>query len=608
MGKFFKKSILVGIFSFLISMFFLMASCAYAQDVWVEAELSSKKVALDSMLQFTITVHGDNNIESIQLPAIEGFESKYLGPSTHVSIINGQYSSAKSFVYSLFPLKVGTFAIPAFAVNISGKEFKLQSFPIEVVGSMGNVARLQDDQPISLAEKLFIVLKTPKQQVFLNEALPVKIFLYVSGLSLRDIRLPELNNIGFTMEEYEKPQQYQQVVNGQRFDVVEFNTKIYPTRIGELQLGPAKIECNLLVQSSRRKTRFGQIQSIFDDDFLNSFFDRHEKRPVALSTEKVPITVLPLPKEGKPNDFSGAVGHFGFNVSVSPDRVKEGDPITLRMTINGKGNLAAIHFPSLPFEDNFKLYDPHVFEKNTIKKSEQVIIPKSDQITEVPAIQFSYFDPDLNKYRTITKGPFPITVTKLESGEDFKVVGLEGEFRPADPETFGEDIVFIKTRPGKFQISGHHVTNSALFYVIIILAAIFWFGIFLNFKRSHRIKTDIVYARRLRAPRQAKKGLAQAKALIAAGKREEFYDQIFKTLQHYLGNKLQLSSGAVTFENVHAKLSAKNIEPNVIDHIRIIFEECDRVRYASGDIHQDTMNVSYQRLAQNINDLERYLK
>ena len=121
---------------------------------------------------------------------------------------------------------------------------------------------------------------------------------------------------------------------------------------------------------------------------------------------------MPLPEEGKPEGFSGAVGKFGFNVSVSPTEVKEGDPITLRMTVNGEGNLTAFEMPSLSSKDNFKLYDPQIIEKDNIKKSEQVIIPNSAEVIQVPKIQFSYFDPDLKRYQTITRGPFPITVTK----------------------------------------------------------------------------------------------------------------------------------------------------------------------------------------------------
>ena len=586
-----------------IGLIVLMASAGYSQDVRVEVEVSSQKVMLGSTIQLTITVHGNSNINPIQLPLINGFKARYLGPSTRVSIINGQQTSSKSFVYSLFPLREGKFRVPMFNVIVAGRGYTVQAIPLEVVASTGGSGSSGD---AGLREKFFIVLKVPKEEVYLNESLPMKVLIFISGLSVRDIQYPDLNNIGFSVGKYDQPQQYQQVVNGIQYNIVEFNTKIYPSRVGELTLGPAKIASNLIIPSSRGNSRFGR--GIFDDDFFNSFFDRHEKRPVLLESKEVKINVLPLPEEGKPDDFSGAVGAYSLNVSISPNHVKEGDPITLRVTIVGKGNLSTVQIPTLSLKDNFKIYDPQIFEKDNIKKSEQVIIPQSAEITEIPIIQFSYFDPQLKQYRTIKRGPFPIEVTKLEDGEEFKVVGLNGEYKPIQPEVFGEDIVFIKEKPGKFRISGQHAYNNLFFYVAILLSIAAWVGVFLNHKRTHRIKTDIVYARQLMAPRKAKQGLIQVKGLIAAGYKEKFYDTVFKTIQEYLGNKLHLSSGAVTFETVQDRLKSKNIEQSIVDEIKVIFEECDRIRYASAGTGQDDLAASYQHLANAIDHLERHLK
>ena len=133
-----------------VGLLVLTVSKGFTQDVSVEAEVSSRKVALGSAIQFTITVHGDNNVDPIQLPSIEGFDVRYLGPSTRVSIINGQYSSSKSFVYSLFPKKEGQFEIPKIDVLVSGKTYTLPPLPVEVVGSLGPVAPSQQNQPASL--------------------------------------------------------------------------------------------------------------------------------------------------------------------------------------------------------------------------------------------------------------------------------------------------------------------------------------------------------------------------------------------------------------------------------------------------------------------------
>ncbi|MCK4882930.1 MAG: hypothetical protein KAS92_07895, partial [Candidatus Omnitrophica bacterium] len=183
-----------------------------------------------------------------------------------------------------------------------------------------------------------------------------------------------------------------------------------------------------------------------------------------------------------------------------------------------------------------------------------------------------------------------------------------GEIRMVEPETLGEDIIFIKRKPGRLQGTGEAMYKRGSFYAVICVCAALWLVGFVYYKRTDRIKTDSVYARRLQAPRQAKQGLAQARKLIAARNKEEFYDMVFKTIQQYLGNKLHLSSGAVTFETVRSYLNENNIEQKVIDDIKLTYEECDMIRYASADVGAENMNASYQRLAQVIDHLERFLK
>jgi hypothetical protein len=479
---------------------------------------------------------------------------------------------------------------------------------VEVTASADpSAAAPTGQQPASISDKVFLVLETPKTEVYLNERLDIKIRLFVTGLSVRDIQYPEFETIGFTIGSYDQPRQYQQIVNGVPYDVVEFNNRIYPTRTGDLRLGPATTRGNILVRGAGRPRGFGGPAGMFDDDFFNSFFDQYEKQPISLKSEAVSINVLDFPSEGKPRDFSGAVGHFDFNVSVSPTEVKEGDPITLRMTVTGE-NLAALQMPSFPAGGLFKLYDPQITQKDNTKQIEQVIIPQSDSVAEIPAMSFSYFDSPSKQYRTITRGPFPIQVTKPDKSEEFKVVGGQGEIRMAEPETLGQDIVFIKKSPGRLTLAGKTMTGNAVFYLIILAAAVLWLVGLIYYKHSARIRTDSVYARRLQAPRQAREGLAQARKLIAARRKELFYDTVFKTIQQYLGNKFHLPSGAVAFETVREHLQQCHVDPKVVEDVKLTYDECDMIRYASADVSPEKMNVTYQRLAHIIDHLERFVK
>jgi len=69
---------------------------------------------------------------------------------------------------------------------------------------------------------------------------------------------------------------------------------------------------------------------MFNDDIFNDFFGRYEAYPLELKSTEIPITVLSLPQEGKPEGFDGALGNFQLNVEATPLEVKAGDPITLK--------------------------------------------------------------------------------------------------------------------------------------------------------------------------------------------------------------------------------------------------------------------------------------
>jgi len=595
------------LFTFLLFMSCLLPLQGFAQDISVEAEVNIRQVVLDSFIRLTIKVSGTQDVAPVELPNIEGFESRYLGPSSQTTIINGQMTKSIAFSYSLFPVKIGTFQIPSITLTKDGQRYSTDPIEVEVVDAQGAMSSTGAGQvSAGLEDKVFLALKVPREAVYLNEKLPIKIILFVTDVSIRDIQFPKLETGGVRMEKMDQPRQYTQVIRGVRYEIVEFDTVIYPMRTGAITLGPAQLECNRVVRGSRqRNSPFGG--GFMDDSFFNSFFDTYEKVPMTLVSQEVALNVLPLPEEEKPKEFSGAVGNYNFEMTVSPREVKVGDPITVRMTVSGRGNLNAVHFPEIGGKHLFKTYNPDIKEQEGAKILEQVIIPKSDSVTGVPIVKFSYFNTDLGKYQTIQKGPFPLTVEKLEGQERMRVVGLDEEASVIQPEeSLGQDIVFIKDAPGKARRIGQVFYKGILFYVGMSLIMGIFCMVYILYKRTHRLETDIVYARRLLAPKQAKKGLTEAKHKIQQNKTAEFYDVIFKTLQQYLGNKFHLSSGAVTFEAVQVKFEGKAKFNKVKEAIRGIFVECDSVRYASAKIDQKQMAAMYQRVEQIIDYLERH--
>ena len=259
--------------SFAMTLIFLLFTIsAVAEDISFDAQVDTNQTTLGSAIQLTLKINGTQDVSPITLPKMDGFDARYLGPSTRVSIVNGQTSSSIAFNYTLFSLKVGKFQIPAIDVDIKGKKYTSAPIDVEVSDSSQQIPTPnsptadQTNPTISLKDKLFLVLKTSKSDVYINEPLPVKILLFVSSINVSDIHFPELDKDGFNLDEFQKPRQYQQTINGIGYDIVEFDTTLYPTKTGQIKIGPAKLECNVVY-----KTAQGQRGSFFKRSITTIF-------------------------------------------------------------------------------------------------------------------------------------------------------------------------------------------------------------------------------------------------------------------------------------------------------------------------------------------------
>jgi hypothetical protein len=593
--------------------FVLLCVCARAplsaaQDITVQAEVNTRTVALDSYIRLTITVTGVQTVDPVDLPDIEGFQSRFIGPSSRVSIVNGQYSSSYAFLYDLYPEKTGTFTIPSLTLSIRGNDYQTKAVTVEVVPASGRPPVNQDKEDSgqtaeSLKDRLFLIMASPHHEVFLNQKVPLVIRLYIAGLSVRDVEYPEVEHAGFFMDAFEEPRQFEEVLNGIRFMVVEFRTHIYPSRSGELVIGPAKGKCNILMKSAARSRQAGSF-GLFDDDFFSGFFDSYTSRPAVMESEKLTFTVYPLPDEDKPEWFSGAVGKFSFNMNVSPKTVKVGDPVTVRMTVEGTGSLRTFELPRFQSNADFRAYDPVVKEENGIKMLEQVLIPQRVSAKVVPEVSFSFFDVDEKAYRTISWGPVDLEVEPVEQGKEFRVVGL-GEGGIVRQDDIGRDISFIKTDVGRLQSFGYAAYRSFGFIIWLAVISVAWLGGVLFYHFTYRLKTDERFAKRLQAPLYARKGLKSMKMSLDKNNAEEFYNELFKTLERYFSHKFHWSPGAVTVSAIQQELDRHEGNQEIVSKVKVVFDECEASRYASAGFSHDHMMQTYETAREIIDWFER---
>ncbi|OQX81749.1 MAG: hypothetical protein B6D56_01355 [Candidatus Omnitrophica bacterium 4484_70.1] len=603
------KNSLVGVV--FVSILLLLSKESYASNIRFEATVDRNRVALGSSLQLNLTFYGTQNIPPPDIGKIKGFKVQYLGPSTRFSMVNGKVSTSITHIYTLIPLKTGTFQLGPFSFTYQGKKFTSQAITVEVVKAQSLPSQpgvSEESVPTEeLSDRIFLTMEVGKKKIYLNEVVPLTIKLYINGVTVRDIQYPEFEHEGFSIEKFPQPRQYRQNIGGKLYDVVEFHANIFAVKPGKLILGPATVKCKLLVRR-RFSHRHSPLDEFFDKDFFDDFFDdfftHYQSYPFSVTSPQIAVTVLPLPSENVPSDFKGAVGNFHLKAEVSPKEAKVGDPITLTITVEGKGNFNTVFPPSISSKKGFKVYEPEVKQTDDKKIFKQVFIPTSEEINSIPEITFSFFDPDTKSYHTIRKGPFPIIVKKPQE-EGIKLVESVPQEKISSHEHLGRDIIYIKSSLGKVRRQGVYLYKSLGLWIFHLIAFLVFAGILGIYRRKEKFRTDERYARRKRASIEVRQGLEKAWQLLNGEKSKEFFDVVFKTIRDYLGNRLHHSGGELTVPLIEKVLKEKGVGEEILNQIIMIFEECEMVRYASSNIDKERMQKVYDSLKRVVNYLEK---
>lgn len=181
------------------------------------------------------------------------------------------------------------------------------------------------------------------------------------------------------------------------FAVVELTRTLLPDAPGELVLPAPSL-------------RFAWGTE-FRDDFLHGRVAT-DRRDEVVSGQPRTVRVLPIPTEGRPASWTGAVGQIELAVAVSRTELEEGETLELRLTLGGSGNLDEVPMPVLT---DLGLKGFHV---EGSLRAESVFTytlrPLDAAVTELPALALPYFDPSPPaQFRFARCQPIPITVRAL---------------------------------------------------------------------------------------------------------------------------------------------------------------------------------------------------
>jgi hypothetical protein len=293
---------------------------------------------------------------------------------------------------------------------------------------------------------------------------------------------------------------------------------------------------------------------------------------------------MPLPKENVPSSFNGAVGNFTMTASAGPTNVASGDPVTVKVQLAGRGALESLTLPEQPAWKDFKVYPPttkveavDALGLQGSKTFEQVVVPQSSTIKELPAIGFSFFDPEQKIYRTLAHAPIPIVV---RPGGSTVVPSVAATNRKQESAAPAQDIVSVKDRPGAVAQISAPLVLQPWFLALQTVPALGFVAALLWRKRSEAFANNPRLRRQRMTAIILRNGLADLRKLAAENKSDQFFASLFRLLQEQIGERLDLPASAITEAVVDEHLGPRGVPDSVLLPLHELFQMCNLARYA----------------------------
>jgi len=560
----------------------LTSSICFAQQVSINATVDKNTVALDDVVQYTITVSGQgiNNV-SPSTPSFSNLRVISRSQSSNISIINGRVSTAYSYIYILEPEKEGVANIGISSITIGRNTYRCEPISITVTRASGKpkqqkqsktTGSLWDDIDNFFGEEEDRTFWRPP--VFENEINPVlaktslsRYTCYVNQMVIltftfyRRVNLIETpsytppSTTGFWSIELplKKGERYE-TVNGKQYLAQDLKTALFPTQAGELTIPPATVILKLSPISA----------------------------PITITTKPLKLKVLPLPEYEKYKNLTPSVGRWTMSTTVDKTVVERGKPFTLWIKFQGEGNINTISEPLVQLDANFKRLTVHTTDNISkgfdsvvgSKTFEYIIMPVKEGKGRVGPVKFLYFDPFVGKY--IEQISNPIKIKILPSNIPLPEEIQKSAKLPERPIIKIDKWIIIKI--------------LKVLVIFIVIGIVGFLMIYAIKKYRKYLYSNPVKNRQRTAMKKARNRLKKAKELLKNGNLKESVARVYEAVIDYLGDKYNFASAGITHDQLKDILSQQGITPDVRQEIDKFILECDLIRFTPSSLNKEKVD------------------
>jgi oxygen tolerance protein BatD len=565
-----------------------------AQEISVQALVEKQNVLVGEPFVLQIRLDGSDTPDPLSLGNLADFSVEELGgsqnSSTSISFVNGKMSRIVQkgyiFNYRLTAKKAGDFEIPSFTIAADGKTLRTRPIAIRAT-------------PPQESNDFKLRVNFSDRKVYVGQPILMTVTWYV-GKNVRSFQMnvPVLNDERLKFDDPKitpAPETHVQVplnggqviaekgrgvYDGRDFLTVQFQKIVVPLKAGAISVPSSTVAGQAVKGYQRRRSAFGDFFS--DDPF--------GRQPVVenfvIPSDRMTLQVRDVPAEGRPPNFSGLIGDFKIEAEASPTDVNVGDPITLKLALSGPSYLGHVEVPPLASQpdlvQNFKI--PQDRASGVIqgrkKTFNQTVRARHSDVTEVPPIELAYFNPKSGSYELALTKAIPISVhgTRVLTASDAE--GL------AEQVVSGSELESAEGGIGANFDGPEALTNQAygpaawlrspLWLGGLAIPPLIYLGL-LSLTFFNRWKDADPEARRAK---QALRTLSKGVGGLTPGDTDEFYAGLLDAIRSFLGAKLNLSSGALTFADAKPALLGNGAREETVGELKRLFERCEAGRYA----------------------------
>jgi hypothetical protein len=599
---------------------------ALAESLSAKVAIEKEEVFVGESFIFQIHVQGHDAPDAPDMSGVTDFTVQEMGGQQNsrssVSIINGRMTQEVSrgyiFSYKLTPKRAGSLTIPSIYVIAEGKEVRTQPVTIRAEKPKEtkdfklrmelSSTKCYVGQPITLDVNWYIGKDVEKFQFHM----PV---LSDNRFAVKDVDIsidPHQKNhyLSIPLEDGEViGKKGRKRLDGEEFLTVNFKKILIPKTSGVLTIPQGTVACDAVTGYKTPKRQSHSFGGFFDDRVFDSFFDdgffgRRKKaiyKKFVIPSNEPVLTVLDLPTKGRPSGFTGLVGNYNIVANATPTEVNVGDPITLSIQVAGSDYVDDVELPPLDQQliltRDFKIpaeMAPGKIE-GPLKTFTQTFRAKHPDVKEIPPIELPYFDAEQGKYTIARTDPIPLKVKATRVVTAMDAEGrLVAEETKSELESWMEGIAHNYEDLSILENKAHGPAvwlQSPIWMALIAVPPMFYF-LLLGVVKTIRWRQADPAAREAR---QAYSGLVSKLNKLRKeppSNQVETYSQLLEAIRQYLGSKLRMSAGALTFKDAEQKLNQNSVDAEAIKALHQIFKQCEAGRYAGDyNIGQDISNI-----------------